>query len=149
MRGFPLLNGLILGVLVAAAVVPLVTLTWRATPAAYAAPAPDSVGAGRAASVTLRFAHRPGKVTLTHLDEALWSGEGGDLREVDFEVTLPAFEPAVGLDLVLAVQWPEDVPETAVELTLEPDSLEGRSGTVWGAGDLEEVLTFVWPEESS
>ena len=40
---------------------------------------------------------------------------------------------------------PENTPDTALTLEIEPDGLEARSETRWSsAGNLDEVITFSW-----
>lgn len=150
MGGFPLVNGFVIAGLLCAALLPLTALTGRETqtvlpPAIHDAASEASIRPGRG---IVKFAHRPESIVLRHLDVVLWSQHECDTNEIEFEVGLPSFDPADGIDLLLEVQWPEGSPESVAQLTLEPDSLEGRSATVWGEGSLTEIVTFVWSEDA-
>jgi hypothetical protein len=49
------------------------------------------------------------------------------------------------VDVFLSATWPDNTPDTALTLELEPDGLEARSETRWSsAGSLDEVITFSW-----
>jgi hypothetical protein len=49
------------------------------------------------------------------------------------------------VDVFLSATWPQNTPDTALTLEIEPDGLEARSETRWSAaGSLDEVITFSW-----
>ncbi len=148
MRGWPSIELAALACALALVVLPLHAFTFGrrpAPPGGHSLPAhvhPDD-GAFRVIHASLRFAHPPQRFEVSVADQTVWSGRPGGMTRVAgrFEASLPdGF-----LDLRLEVEWPENTPESAVELTLEPDEMETRSRTVWGTGRLDANPTYSWP----
>ncbi len=90
----------------------------------------------------LRFTGKPVRVEVKHLGKTLWAEDVIRNNEVEARTQLDL--PEEGIDLLLNLQWAERESLSAVELTLEPEGIEERSVTVWGRGEVSDVLTFQW-----
>lgn len=76
---------------------------------------------------------------------------------IDGETTLESSGPAKESEhniecheqcsVLIQVKWPEETPETAVRIEIQPDFLESQSRTAWGYGKLREEFTFQWDHE--
>ena len=142
MRGFPLINAAIILVALGVILVPLVKLT-SAPPTVIAdrpllqteTEDPNSVSV----SLSFRSAHTPDSIKVSHLGKLLVNTDSvDDIIDVDLMI------PEEGVDLLVDVQWPNGTPETALELTLEPTARDSLAQVLWGEGQVEEILTFVW-----
>ncbi|MDP1591984.1 MAG: hypothetical protein Q8M07_29760, partial [Prosthecobacter sp.] len=93
------------------------------------------------ALMRLRFAHQPSTLSLKIADKELITTADASPLEVD--AVLASTQD--GVDVFLNATWPDNTPDTAITLELEPDGLEARSETRWSAvGSLDEVITFSW-----
>lgn len=151
MRGFPLVNALVIVLALGAFFVPLRHLT-RPAPESGSSPEGDDLVETLAGDlvpvgVSVRFAHSPVSLTLSHLGEIVWRAESAEAMKDGNVITLPI--PPEGIDLMLHARWPEGTPETVLELTLTPEALPEQSAILWGEGEVEDVLTFVWGESES
>jgi len=89
----------------------------------------------------LRYAHKPATLSLKIGDKELVNAVAESPIEVD--VTLKALKD--GVDVLLAATWPENTPDTAISVEVEPDGLDSHSETRWSSGgSLDEVITFTW-----
>ena len=77
----------------------------------------------------------------------MWEVTESEAMETGTETFL--LLPKEGVDLIVEAAWPEGTPLTALELTMEPEMRDSQSVVVWGEGDLEEVVTFVWGESDA
>lgn len=92
--------------------------------------------------VTIRSAHPPQSLEIRHEGEVLYQAAPAEpFIEADWELPVEA----TGLELAVRASWPPGTPETVVEVTLEPDGLDSRSASAWGAGELDSILQFPWP----
>jgi hypothetical protein len=93
------------------------------------------------ALLRLRFAHPPTTLSLTLADKELIAS--AEASPLELHAVLPATQD--GVDVFLSATWPQNTPDTALTLEIEPDGLEARSETRWSsAGSLDEVITFSW-----
>ena len=93
------------------------------------------------ALLRLRYAHRPTRLSLKIDDKELITEIGESPMEIDAKVA----SPKEGFDVFLNATWPDNTPDTAVTLEIEPDGLDSRSETRWSsAGTFDEVITFSW-----
>ena len=135
MKGSPLLRALIAFALIALAGIPL----WKLTTVDGAMAAPVQADTA-AAQVTLRltFSTPPENFAISHLGKVVWAGVPHGTDE-SRDLALPF--PKEGVDLVVKVKWPGEA-EGALRLRLtDPDGNE-HDKTIWGGGEMEEVVTF-------
>jgi hypothetical protein len=140
MRGFPPIQLFLLCLAFVALAVPLSHLTGNTSHAKVV-----KVAAKEAKSVKallrLRFAHPPTTLSLTLADKELIAS--AEASPLELHAVLPATQD--GVDVFLSATWPQNTPDTALTLEIEPDGLEARSETRWSAaGSLDEVITFSW-----
>lgn len=140
MRGFPLVNLLVVAVVLA------VTGWWPLRRAARVAPpAPQAVSSSESdaetvpAWVSLRFAHVPERAEVRQSGEVVaecagdWSGP----------VSLSVVEGVAELEVTAA--WPEGTGDTVVEVRVEPDGLPARTENVWSDGpEAAGLVQFQW-----
>jgi hypothetical protein len=140
MRGFPPIQLFLLCLAFVALAVPLSHLTGNTSHAKVVQPAVKEAQSVKAL-LRLRFAHKPSTLSLKLADKELIAS--ADASPLEREAVLPATQD--GVDVFLSATWPENTPDTALTLELEPDGLEARSETRWSAaGSLDEVITFSW-----
>jgi hypothetical protein len=140
MRGFPPIQLFLLCLAFIVLAVPLSHLTGNTSNAKVI-----KVAAKEASSVKallrLRFAHKPATLSLKIADKELIATT--DASPLELDAVLPSTK--AGVDVFLSATWPENTPDTALTLEIEPDGLEARSETRWSsAGNLDEVITFSW-----
>ena len=91
----------------------------------------------------LRFAHPPKSISLKHGGRELLPKP--DLAASPLESRAELEIPAEGIEFILAAEWPEGTPDTALTLELEPDGLDTKSETRWSLGStMTEVIAFRW-----
>lgn len=140
MRGFPPIQLFLLCLAFIVLAVPLSHLTGNTSNAKVIKVAEKETPEVKAL-VRLRFAHKPSTLSLKIADKELITTTDASPLEVD-AVLLSTQD---GVDVFLSATWPENTPDTALTLELEPDGLEARSETRWSsAGSLDEVITFSW-----
>ncbi len=140
MRGFPPIQIFLLCLAFIVLAVPMSHLTGNTSNAKVV-----KVAAKEAKSVKallrLRFAHKPTTLSLKLADKELIAS--ADASPLELDAVLSSTKD--GVDVFLSATWPENTPNTAVTLEIEPDGLEARSETRWSsAGSLDEVITFIW-----
>lgn len=140
MRGFPPIQIFLLCLAFIVLAVPMSHLTGNTRNAKVV-----KVAAKEAKSVKallrLRFAHKPATLSLKLADKELITSANASPLELD--AMLPSAKD--GVDVFLSATWPENTPDTALTLEIEPDGLEARSETRWSsASSLDEVITFSW-----
>lgn len=136
MKGSPLIRALIAFLFIALAGVPL----WKLTRANTAVAAPAQTAAVEAKiALRLTFSNPPRSFSVAHLGSIVWSDA---TQAADVTKTLALAFPKEGVDLVVKVVWAADAGEAAVRVRLtDPDGNE-HDKTVWGRGEMEEVVTF-------
>lgn len=87
----------------------------------------------------LTFAHQPSSVSVLYLDEVVWKENNPALS---MEHALNIEFPKEGVDIEIKAQWPAGTPATAVRAQLKTPSAGTLEKSVWGEGELDEVLTF-------
>ncbi len=142
MRGFPPIQVVLLVIAFAVLAVPLTRLTGNV----QAKPAEridieQTGGKAVPCLLRLRYAHKPTTLNLKINGKNLISA----VDNSPIEVTAIIDTPEEGVDLFLTAAWPENTPDTALTLEIEPDGLDSRSETRWSSADsLDEVITFTW-----
>jgi hypothetical protein len=140
MRGFPPIQLFLLCLAFIALAVPLSHLTGNTHNAKVIQPAVKETQRVKAL-LRLRFAHPPTTLSLTLADKELIAS--AEASPLELHAVLPATQD--GVDVFLSATWPQNTPDTALTLEIEPDGLEARSETRWSAaGSLDEVITFSW-----
>ena len=130
-----MLRALLAFLAIAAMGVPL----WKVTRAGSAVAAPAKVEAAAAkVSLRLTFSVMPKSFAVSHLGKVVWAD---GTQGTDGTNTLALAYPKEGVDLQVKVAWPADE-EGAVRVRLtDPDGNE-HDKTLWGRGEMEEVVTF-------
>jgi hypothetical protein len=140
MRGFPPIQLFLLCLAFIALAVPLSHLTGNTHNAKVIQPAVKETQRVKAL-LRLRFAHPPTTLSLTLADKELIAS--AEASPLELHAVLPATQD--GVDVFLSATWPQNTPDTALTLEIEPDGLEARSETRWSsASSLDEVITFSW-----
>ena len=143
MRGFPALNALLLLAGLSLLWIPLARLT-GAPDRIPEAPQSDAPHQESPVRLSLRFAHPPLSLRVSHLDTVVW--ETSDPEAMADGTVIQLAIPPEGIDLALSATWPDGTPESALQLELEPEGLDTQSAVVWGEGSVDEILAFVWTE---
>lgn len=92
--------------------------------------------------ITVRCAHRPEFLSISHGGRVLWQSFTPGLHE-EVECGLPLENGSV--TLTVSARWPEDTPDTPVTLELEPEGREAASATRWSFGpSLNDSYSFSW-----
>ena len=146
MRGNPIFNLVLVLVCLGTFAATIASLT-NTAPATIHDPAPHNTQKTTACAATLKFAHPPLSTSIHHLGEPVWEAPTGSATTFEIELELPADLATHGIDLQLTATWPPGTPETIAQLSLEPDSLETTTTSSWAAGELDEILTFTWPQQ--
>jgi hypothetical protein len=136
MRGSPLLRALCAFVLIALTGIPL----WKLTRVNAAVAAPVQAEAANVeVAMRLHFSAAPEKFEVLHLGKSVWTGT---TRETEAAKTVRLAFPKEGVDLQFRVTWPANETDSALRVQLtDPDGNE-HDRTVWGRGELDEVITF-------
>jgi len=91
--------------------------------------------------IILRSAHPVAEATLEFEGKVIeidWFSETEG--EVELEVTNR-------VTFLLDLQWPEDSPETALLVQIEPDGEKSQSQTFWAEGNLKQEIKFWLTDE--
>ena len=136
MKGSPLLRALIAFVLIALAGVPL----WKLTRLDGAVAGPVQAAAAVAeVALQLTFSSAPKKFEVIHLGKVVWTQ---DAPGVQVEKMVPLQYPKEGVDVQFRVTWPAGAADAALRVKLTDPSGNEHDKTVWGRGEMEEVVTF-------
>ena len=138
MRGSPLIGTAIILALLGLMLIPLRRLT--TAQAVSSAPATIVEPSAKATPVHLELesSHAPFSYEISHLGKVIWKGDAMD-KDVQSDVAMEF--PQEGVDLRIAVSWPDDASREAVKLAVtENDSIVEK--TLWGEKKIDDVLTF-------
>ena len=132
----------LLGVLLAG--VPLLYLTQEA-PRRQAMPHPmQETPTTDKTFVRVQFTGTPTSCILRFEGQDLASMPAGTTSPWETELNLPSTQHS---ELEAEIQWPENSPENAVSITLEPAQKEARTCTHWTGVDgtlLHDLFIFTW-----
>lgn len=128
--------------------VPLAVLgwpLWRVTHASVDLAPPSAPEKARGplitADLSVQSAHPFQSFSVT-IQEKTWTFEPDeDIKEVH----IPKGKEVI---LKVSIVWPDDTPETATQVLLEPEGRQGRSHTIWGLGEVTEEIFFTWEDPS-
>ncbi|MDB6119039.1 MAG: hypothetical protein JWO08_2820 [Verrucomicrobiaceae bacterium] len=143
MRGSPpvqlaflLLGFFILGV-------PLVRLTHGGAESVTGAIRTTSATDAKPVFVRIRYSQKPLKLEVKRGGENVLPA--GDLTASPVEAHTTLLSPLEGLEFSVAAEWPSGTPDTALTIEVEPDSLDGRTQTLWSTnGRIEDIASFTW-----
>jgi hypothetical protein len=137
-RGSPLLRALFAFLAILSLGYPLWRLT-SADEAVAVAPPPPAPATAREITLQLTFSAPPKNVRVLHLGQAIWS-DAAPAAEMERKVQL--IYPKEGIDLQFQAEFSAGAPHVALRVKLtDPDGNEGEK-SLWGAGSIDEVLTF-------
>lgn len=139
MKGSPLTRALILlGVMLFSAW-PLYVLTERAGQAVVVdVPEKSAAEAAVLGTFLLTFSKPALRVELRHLGKVVWSREGPGIKETG---ELNVAFPKEGVELGVRVEW-LGVEEGALRLQATSPAGVGMDRSVWGAGLVDEIVSF-------
>lgn len=105
-------------------------------------PAPAEQSADVPTVITVRCAHRPEFLSISHGGRVLWQSASPGLHE-EVERSLPLEDGSATLSV--SARWPEGTPDTPVTLELEPEGRQTESATRWSFGpSLNDTYSFSW-----
>jgi uncharacterized protein (DUF58 family) len=136
-KGSPLVRAFAAFLLLALLGLPL----WRLTHAreASAPPSEPERAAVRDVTIALTFTSRPMSLRVRHLGRELWTDTPPAL-ESQKTVRIPY--PKEGVDLQFEAKFPDEAPLAAIRVRLTDPAGETHERSVWGRGEINEVLTF-------
>jgi hypothetical protein len=89
--------------------------------------------------IEVTFSHAPERCSILHLGKVVWTQRAPAL---DVHETLRLEYPREGIDLEVQVAWPSAIEQAAMRVKIsDPDGREHEK-TIWGHGEMNEVLTF-------
>jgi len=143
MHGSPLLRTGAIILLLLAAGIPMWRMTHESAAASVnVAPASDASAPDRQTVVHLAvaFAQKPLRFEISHLGKAVWSMDmvTGLTAEKDVSMAYPK----EGVDLEFKVVWPPGTALAAARLSVAADDAEPVAKSLWGAGQVDDVLSF-------
>jgi len=139
MHGSPLLRTVTVILLLLVAAIPL----WRMTHEAAAASVIPVASAPEAQSVVhlaVAFAQKPLRFEISYLGKPVWQSDM--VTSLTYEKDIPMQYPKEGVDLEYKVVWPPETPLCAARLSVAPDDAEPVEKTLWGTGQVDDVLSF-------
>lgn len=143
MHGSPLLRTLGVLLVLLAAGVPLVRLTATATNVAFETPSAYAAAAAQPRQrvvLAVGFAARPVRFEVRYLGKTIWAEEPVTGLTAENSITMTV--PKEGADLEYKVLWPPGTALTAARLSVAVDDGEPVEKTLWGTGQVDDVLTF-------
>lgn len=87
----------------------------------------------------LSFTTAPKSVRVSHLGKEVWS-DAAPAAEIERKIALPF--PKEGVDLEVAIEFPDGAPLAAMRARLTDPAGETYEKSLWGTGRIEDVLTF-------
>ena len=139
MHGSPLLRTLAVTLLLLAAAIPL----WRMTHESAAASVIPAASARQEQSqvhLAVAFAQRPLQFEISYLGKPIWQSDL--VTSLTAEKDLGMTYPKEGVDLEYKVVWPPGTPLCAARLSVAANDAEPVEKTLWGTGQVDDVLTF-------
>jgi hypothetical protein len=139
MHGSPLLRTVWILVALLLAGVPM----WRMThESAAAVVAPVTAAGAKESEVHLEvaFAERPVRFEVDYLGKAIW--EEAPVNALTESKDVGMIYPKEGVDLEYKVTWAPGTPLTAARLAVAANDAEPVEKTLWGTGNVDDVLSF-------
>jgi hypothetical protein len=139
MHGSPLLRTIGVILLLLAAGVPL----WRMTHESAAASVIPEVAAPQAQSqvhLAVAFSQKPLRFEVSYLGKPIWESEMVPAQTAEKDIAMNY--PKEGVDLEFNVVWPPGAPLSAARLSVAANDGEPTEKTLWGTGQVDDVLSF-------
>lgn len=139
MHGSPLLRTISVIILLLLAGIPL----WRMTHEAAAASVIPEVAAPEAQSTVhmeAGFSPKPLRFEVSYLGKIVWQSDLVTADSAQKDIAMPY--PKEGVDLEYKVTWPPGAGQCAARLSVAPGDAEPVVKTLWGNGEVDDVLTF-------
>lgn len=139
MHGSPALRTIAVILALLAAAIPL----WRMTHESAAAsviPAVVSPEAQSRVHLAVAFAQKPLRYEIDYLGKPIWQSEFATSLTADKDVAMAY--PKEGVDLEYKVTWPPGTPLCAARLSVAANDAEPVEKTLWGTGQVDDVLSF-------
>lgn len=139
MHGSPLLRTATVVLLLLAAAIPL----WRMTHESAAAsviPAASVAEPQSQVHLAVAFSPKPLRFVISCLGKPIWESDSVPSPTAEKDIAMPY--PKEGVDLEYNVVWPPGTPLCAARLSVAPDDAEPVEKTLWGAGHIDDVLSF-------
>lgn len=142
MRGFPLINLLIVALLLSLMAVPLLMLARDSAPR-VAAPSADATVSSSAARLRVRLVHAPEAAEVHQHGKLIHAWKfPQDGLELECGVEMDAAGKMLELEVV--IRYTAGTPETVAEVTVTPEEFDEKWANVWGRGETRETLNFRW-----
>jgi hypothetical protein len=139
MHGSPLLRTITVILLLLVAAIPL----WRMTHEAAAAsviPVASAPETQTVVHLAVAFAQKPLRFEIRYLGKPIWQSDLVTSLTAEKDIAMPY--PKEGVDLEYHVVWPAETPLCAARLSVAPNDAEPVEKTLWGTGDVDDVLSF-------
>ncbi|MDB6073525.1 MAG: hypothetical protein JWO89_1165 [Verrucomicrobiaceae bacterium] len=93
--------------------------------------------------VRIRYSQKPLKLEVKRGTESVLPSGGLAVSPIEAHTTLASQQD--GLEFSVLAEWPAGTPDTALTIEVEPDSLDGRTQTLWSTnGRIEDIASFTW-----
>jgi hypothetical protein len=137
MRGSPLVRAALAFLVILLLGWPLRELTGEAPRATV--PATPVAAEAKEIELQLSFTTLPRSIRVRHLGKEIWS-DAAPTIEMERKIEMPF--PKEGVDLQFDVEFPEGAPLAAMRVRLTDPDGETREKSLWGTGQIDEVVTF-------
>jgi hypothetical protein len=139
MHGSPLLRTAVVTLLLLVAGVPMWRMTHE-TAAVSVIPVTEAKQTESQAHLAVAFAQKPLSFEIKYLGKTIWHSEPVEALTEEKDIAMNI--PKEGVDLEYQVIWPPGTPMTAARLSVAPNDAEPVEKTLWGTGQVDDVLTF-------
>jgi len=139
MHGSPFLRTIAVILALLAAAIPL----WRMTHEAAAAsviPATSAPETESRVHMAVAFAQKPLRFEIDYLGRPVWQSDL--VTTLTAEKDIGMTYPKEGVDLEYKVVWPPGTPLCAARLSVAANDAEPVEKTLWGTGQVDDVLSF-------
>jgi hypothetical protein len=139
MHGSPLLRTVVVVLLLLLAAVPLWRMTHESAAASVIPPASTPETQTRV-HLAVAFAQKPLRFEVAYLGKPIWQSEMVTSLTADKVIAMNY--PKEGVDLEYTVVWPPGSPLCAARLSVAAGDEEPVEKTLWGTGQVDDVLSF-------
>jgi hypothetical protein len=140
MHGSPLLRTIAVTLLLLLMGIPM----WRMTHEQAAASVVPTVAAPAQTQsivhLAVAFAAKPSRFTISYLGQPIW--DSSNVSDLTAQKDVAMIYPKEGVDLEYSVTWPPGTQICAARLSVAANDAEPVEKTLWGSGQIDDVLTF-------